>query len=99
MGDTGSLALGGAFASVAILTNTLWPLFLISGIFFIESLSVIAQVSYYKATKGPDGVGKRLFKMAPIHHHLELSGWPEVKVVGVFYAINALLALLALAIR
>jgi phospho-N-acetylmuramoyl-pentapeptide-transferase len=99
MGDTGSLALGGAFASVAILTNTLWPLFLISGIFFIESLSVIAQVSYYKATKGPDGVGKRLFKMAPIHHHLELSGWPEVKVVGVFYAINAVLALLALAIR
>ncbi len=99
MGDTGSLALGGAFASVAILTNSLWPLFLLSGMFFMESISVIAQVTYYKATKGPDGVGKRLFKMAPIHHHLELSGWPEVKVVGVFYAINAVLALLALAIR
>ena len=94
MGDTGSLALGGALAGVALQTNTLWALFILSGIFFIESLSVIAQVSYYKATKGSDGVGKRLFKMAPIHHHLELSGWSELQVVAVFYGISGMLVLL-----
>ena len=99
MGDTGSLALGGALGAVGLLTNSLWALFILSGIFFVESLSVIAQVSYYKATKGADGVGKRLFKMAPLHHHLELSGWSETQVVGVFYLINALLALLCFVIR
>lgn len=98
MGDTGSLALGGALAAVALLTNTLVALFILSGIFFVETLSVMAQVSYYKATKGPDGKGKRLFKMAPLHHHLELSGWSELQVVGVFYAIAAILAALCLAI-
>ncbi len=98
MGDTGSLALGGALAGVALLTNTLWALFILSGIFFVESLSVIAQVSYYKATKDPDGIGKRLFKMAPIHHHLELSGWSENRVVATFYAITGILALLSWAI-
>ncbi len=96
MGDTGSLALGGALASVALLTNTLWALFVLSGIFFVETLSVMAQVSYYKATKGEDGVGKRLFKMAPLHHHLELSGWSEVQVVATFYLIGGILALLCL---
>jgi len=95
MGDTGSLALGGALAAVGILSQNLWGLFLISGIFFVEAISVMAQVSYYKATKGPDGVGKRLFKMAPFHHHLELSGWSETQIVGAFYAIAFLLALLA----
>lgn len=99
MGDTGSLALGGALASVALLSNSLWSLFVLSGIFFVETLSVMAQVSYYKATKGPDGVGKRLFKMAPLHHHLELSGWSEIRVVASFYAINAILALLCFFIR
>jgi phospho-N-acetylmuramoyl-pentapeptide-transferase len=94
MGDTGSLALGGALAAVALLTNTLWALFILSGVFFVETLSVMAQVSYYKATKGSDGIGKRLFKMAPLHHHLELSGWSELQVVAVFYTINAILALL-----
>jgi phospho-N-acetylmuramoyl-pentapeptide-transferase len=96
MGDTGSLALGGALAAVGILSQNIWALFLVSGIFFIESLSVIAQVSYYKATKGPDGKGKRLLKMAPIHHHIELSGWSETQIVGAFYAIALGLALLAL---
>ena len=94
MGDTGSLALGGALASVALLTNTLWALFVISGVFFVETLSVMAQVWYYKATKGPDGIGKRLFKMAPLHHHLELSGWSETQVVAAFYGISLILALL-----
>ena len=92
MGDTGSLALGGALAAVGIMTGNLWGLFVVSGIFFVESLSVIAQVSYYKATKGSDGQGKRLFKMAPLHHHFELSGWSETQVVGVFYLIGAILA-------
>jgi phospho-N-acetylmuramoyl-pentapeptide-transferase len=91
MGDTGSLALGGALAAVGILTENLWVLFVISGIFAIESLSVVLQVGYYKATKDADGKGRRLFKMAPIHHHLELSGWTETQVVGVFYAIEVLL--------
>lgn len=99
MGDTGSLALGGALGAVGLLSNNLWVLFILSGIFFVESLSVIAQVIYYKATKGPDGVGKRLFKMAPIHHHLELTGWTETQVVGVFYLINSLLALLCFVVR
>ena len=98
MGDTGSLALGGALAAVALLTNSLVALFILSGIFFVETLSVMAQVTYYKATKGPDGKGKRLFKMAPLHHHLELSGWSELQVVGTFYAIAAILAGFCLAI-
>lgn len=96
MGDTGSLALGGSLAAVALLTNTLWILLILSVIFLIETLSVIAQVSYYKATKGHDGVGKRLFKMAPFHHHLELSGWSETQVVGCFYLVSAILASLCL---
>ncbi|NES72097.1 MAG: phospho-N-acetylmuramoyl-pentapeptide-transferase, partial [Okeania sp. SIO2D1] len=96
MGDTGSLALGGSLGAVALLTNTLWILLILSVIFLIETLSVIAQVSYYKATKKPDGVGKRLFKMAPFHHHLELSGWPETQVVGCFYLVSAILASLCL---
>jgi len=79
------------------LTNTLVALFILSGIFFVETLSVMAQVSYYKATKGPDGKGKRLFKMAPLHHHLELTGWSELQVVGVFYVIAAILAAICLA--
>ncbi|MBF2017424.1 MAG: phospho-N-acetylmuramoyl-pentapeptide-transferase [Rivularia sp. T60_A2020_040] len=98
MGDTGSLALGGGMAAVALLSNTLVALFILSGIFFVETLSVMAQVSYYKATKGPDGKGKRLFKMAPLHHHLELSGWSELQVVAVFYIIAAILAVVAFVI-
>lgn len=93
MGDTGALALGGALGAVALLTNSLWILLIISGIFFIETLSVIAQVGYYKATKGPDGIGKRLLKMAPLHHHLELCGWLETQVVGIFYLTNGVLVL------
>ena len=95
MGDTGSLALGGALAAVGLSSNNLWALFLISGVFFVESLSVIAQVTYYKATKGTDGKGKRLFKMAPIHHHFELSGWTETQVVGMFYLASILLVAIA----
>ncbi|BAQ66092.1 phospho-N-acetylmuramoyl-pentapeptide-transferase [Geminocystis sp. NIES-3709] len=96
MGDTGSLALGASLAAVGILSQNLWALFIISLLFFIESLSVIAQVSYYKATKDQQGKGKRLFKMAPIHHHLELSGWTETQIVGAFYIINTILILLVI---
>ncbi len=99
MGDTGSLALGGALAAVGLLTQNLWGLFILSGIFFIESLSVIAQVGYYKATKGPNGIGKRLLKMSPFHNHLELTGWSETQIVGVFYLTNAVLALFCFAMN
>lgn len=99
MGDTGSLALGGALAAVGLLTNSLFALLLLSGLFFLETLSVIAQVSYYKATKDANGVGKRLFKMSPFHNHLELTGWTETQVVGWFYTIAALLAGFSLALH
>jgi phospho-N-acetylmuramoyl-pentapeptide-transferase len=99
MGDTGSLALGGALAAVGLITNSLWALLIVSGLFLVESLSVIAQVGYYKATKGPDGVGKRLFKMSPIHHHFEQSGWSESRVVATFYAVVAGLVVIALGLN
>lgn len=97
MGDTGSLALGGAMAAVAIITGQLFALFILTLLFVLETLSVILQVSYYKATKGPDGKGKRLFKMAPLHHHFELSGWSEIQVVATFYLVAALLSTVAIA--
>ncbi|HEY9744374.1 MAG TPA: phospho-N-acetylmuramoyl-pentapeptide-transferase [Coleofasciculaceae cyanobacterium] len=99
MGDTGSLALGGALAAVGLLSQNLWGLFILSGIFFVESISVIAQVAYYKATKDANGIGKRLFKMSPFHNHLELTGWTETQIVGAFYLTNAVLALLCLAVN
>lgn len=98
MGDTGSLALGGAIATVAILGNLLWGLLIVGAIFIWEAISVILQVSYYKFTKNPEGVGQRLFKMAPYHHHLELSGWQETEVVGIFYLVQTGLVMVAIAI-
>lgn len=98
MGDTGSLALGGALAAVALLTNSLLALLILGGVFFVETMSVIIQVTYFKATKGPDGVGKRFFKMSPYHNHLELSGWTETQIVSVFYIISGLLSLLTLSV-
>ena len=91
MGDTGSLALGGFVAGAAYMMQM--PLFiLIVGIIYvIEILSVMMQVSYFKATHG-----KRIFKMAPIHHHFELCGWSETRVVAVFSIVTALCALVAL---
>jgi phospho-N-acetylmuramoyl-pentapeptide-transferase len=98
MGDTGSLALGGGLAAIGLISNSLWGLLILSGVFLAESISVIVQVGYYKATKGPDGKGKRLLKMAPLHHHFELSGWSEIKVVATFYAVKALLCLVCLSL-
>jgi phospho-N-acetylmuramoyl-pentapeptide-transferase len=82
MGDTGSLALGGAVAGMAILTRTEFLLALLGGLFVIQTLSVILQVGYFKATKG-----KRLFRMAPLHHHFEMLGWAEITVVIRFWLI------------
>ena len=90
MGDTGSLALGGAFCSVAIMLKMPLILIVVAGICVIESLSVIIQVAYFKITKG-----KRLFKMAPIHHHLELSGMKELDIVTIFTYITVGLAILS----
>jgi phospho-N-acetylmuramoyl-pentapeptide-transferase len=91
MGDTGSLAMGAALSGVALLSNSLWPLLVMGGVFLAESLSVIVQVWVFKATKGPDGVGKRVFRMAPLHHHFELGGMAEQQVVINFWIASLLL--------
>ena len=85
MGDTGSLALGGALAAVGILTHTEILLVVIGLVFVCVALSVIMQVTYFKATGG-----KRIFRMSPIHHHFELGGWSETKVVLVFWTVGLL---------
>lgn len=92
MGDTGSLALGGALAAVAVLTKTELLLVIVGGVFVVEALSVIIQVASFKST------GRRVFRMSPIHHHFELGGWPETKVVAVFWLAGALCGALALII-
>lgn len=84
MGDTGSLALGGAVAGMAVMTRTELLLALLGGLFVIQTMSVILQVGFFKATKG-----KRLFRMAPLHHHFELLGWEEITVVIRFWLIGA----------
>ena len=99
MGDTGSLAMGAALAAVALLSNSLWPLLLMGGVFLAESLSVILQVSVYKATKGPDGKGRRVFRMAPLHHHFELGGLSEQGVVLRFWGASLALVALGLVLR
>ncbi|MBR1859360.1 MAG: phospho-N-acetylmuramoyl-pentapeptide-transferase [Selenomonadaceae bacterium] len=92
MGDTGSLALGGAFAAVGILTHTEILLAIIGFIFVCEALSVIIQVISFQTT------GKRVFKMSPIHHHFELSGWKETKVVFVFWLVGLICGVIGLSI-
>ncbi|MGA7954955.1 MAG: phospho-N-acetylmuramoyl-pentapeptide-transferase [Gloeobacterales cyanobacterium] len=87
MGDTGSLALGGLLGAVALLSGALIPLAVVGGIFVAEALSVIIQRYYYKLTKDAEGKGKRLFRMAPLHHHFELGGWAETQVVFRFYLV------------
>lgn len=94
MGDTGSLALGGALAAMAACTGMFLPLFIISGIFFVETVSVMLQVFYFKLTKKIYGVGRRLFRMAPLHHHFELTGTKEPVIVAGAYCISYVLALL-----
>ncbi len=96
MGDTGSLAMGAALSSVALLSDSLWPLLLMGGVFLAESLSVILQVGVFKATKGADGQGRRLFRMAPLHHHFELGGLPEQSVVLGLWGVSLILVLVGL---
>ena len=92
MGDTGSLALGGALGAIAIMVKKELLLLIVGGVFVITALSVIIQVLSYRYRGG-----KRVFKMAPIHHHFELIGWSESKVVVRFWIVGALCALLTLA--
>ena len=92
MGDTGSLALGGAFAGMAIATKTELLLIVIGFVFVVEALSVILQVASFKTR------GVRIFRMSPIHHHFELGGWSERKVVYVFWAVSLVMALLGIAL-
>ncbi|QEY32593.1 phospho-N-acetylmuramoyl-pentapeptide-transferase [Synechococcus sp. RSCCF101] len=96
MGDTGSLAMGAALSAIALLSDSLWPLLLMGGVFLAESLSVIVQVWVFKATKGPDGQGKRVLRMAPLHHHFELGGADEQQVVLGFWLVSAALVGLGL---
>lgn len=91
MGDVGSLALGGALGSVAVVTKNELLSVLLGGIFFVEAVSVIVQVGYFKLT------GKRVFLMAPIHHHFEKKGWPEPRVIVRFWIIAVMLAIASLA--
>ncbi|WP_373214643.1 phospho-N-acetylmuramoyl-pentapeptide-transferase [Peptostreptococcus anaerobius] len=88
MGDNGSMALGGAVTAFALFTNSALLIPIVGGIYFAEALSVIIQVLYFKKTR------KRVFKMAPLHHHYEQCGWPETKVVFIFWLVAALLAII-----
>jgi phospho-N-acetylmuramoyl-pentapeptide-transferase len=90
MGDVGSLALGGAIGTLAVLTKSELLLPLIGGIYVVEAASVIIQVGSFKLT------GKRVFKMAPLHHHYEIKGWAEPKIIVRFWILSFMLALLAL---
>lgn len=88
MGDTGSMALGGAVVSFAVLTNSVLLIPIVGGIYFAEAISVIIQVTSFRLT------GKRVFKMAPIHHHFEQCGWSEVKIVTVFSCVTTVLCII-----
>jgi phospho-N-acetylmuramoyl-pentapeptide-transferase len=91
MGDVGSLSLGAALGTVAVITKNEILLIIVGGIFLIEALSVIFQVGYFKLTHG-----KRIFRMAPLHHHFELKGWPEPKIIVRFWIIAVILSLISL---
>ena len=97
MGDTGSLALGGSIATLCVLVKKELLLPLLGGIFLAEAISVILQRYYFKYTKKKYGEGRRIFKMAPLHHHFEMSGIPEPKIVTRFYIIAIILAIMTLA--
>ena len=96
MGDVGSLAIGGAMGTVAVLTKQEFMLLMVGGVFVIEALSVMLQVSVFKMTKRTTGTGRRLFKMTPLHHHFEMQDWKESKIVFRFLILAILFALLSL---
>jgi phospho-N-acetylmuramoyl-pentapeptide-transferase len=97
MGDVGALSLGGALGTVAVITRQEIVLGIMGGVFVAEALSVMAQVGYFKYTKRKYGQGRRILKMAPLHHHFEKSGWTETQVVIRFWIITMLLCLVGLA--
>lgn len=96
MGDVGSLAIGGAVGTIAVLTKQEFMLLMVGGVFVLEALSVMLQVSVFKMTKSTSGVGRRVFKMTPLHHHFEMVGWKESKIVFRFLILAILFALLSL---
>ena len=96
MGDVGALALGAVLGTVAVIVRQEIVLFIMGGIFVVETLSVIIQVGWFKYTKKRYGVGRRVFLMAPLHHHFEQKGWKETQVVVRFWIITMMLVLLGL---
>ena len=96
MGDVGALSLGAALGLVAVILRQEIVLFIMGGVFVAETISVMLQVSYFKYTKHKFGEGRRLFKMAPLHHHFEQSGWKETQVVVRFWIITIILVLIGL---
>ena len=96
MGDVGSLAIGGAVGTIAVLTKQEFMLLMVGGVFVLEALSVMLQVTVFKMTKSTSGVGRRVFKMTPLHHHFEMVGWKESKIVFRFLILAILFALLSL---
>ena len=97
MGDVGALSLGGALGTIAVITRQEIVLGIMGGVFVVEALSVMAQVAFFKYTKKKYGAGRRILKMAPLHHHVEKSGWTETQVVVRFWIITMLLCLIGLA--
>jgi phospho-N-acetylmuramoyl-pentapeptide-transferase len=96
MGDVGALALGGALGTIAVIVRQEIVLFVMGGVFVAETVSVILQVFWFKLTKKYSGEGRRIFRMAPLHHHFELGGWKETQVVVRFWIITILLVLIGL---
>ena len=96
MGDVGSLAIGGAVGTIAVLTKQELMLVMVGGVFVLEACSVMLQVTVFKMTKSTSGVGRRVFKMTPLHHHFEMVGWKESKIVFRFLILAILFALLSL---
>jgi phospho-N-acetylmuramoyl-pentapeptide-transferase len=96
MGDVGALALGGALGTIAVITRQEIVLFIMGGVFVAETISVMVQVSWFKWTKRRTGTGQRLLKMAPLHHHFEVSGWKETQVTVRFWIITMMLVLVGL---
>ena len=96
MGDVGSLAIGGAIGTIGVLTKQEFILVMVGGVFVIEALSVILQVSFFKMTRASTGTGRRLFRMTPLHHHFEMQDWKESKIVFRFLILAILFALLSL---
>ncbi|MEA2203598.1 MAG: phospho-N-acetylmuramoyl-pentapeptide-transferase [Blastocatellia bacterium] len=96
MGDVGSLAIGGAIGTIGVLTKQELILVMVGGVFVIEALSVMLQVSFFKMTKASTGTGRRLFRMTPLHHHFEMQDWKESKIVFRFLILAILFALLSL---